>query len=141
MQPDTDTPRTDQFWETSSGGSDGLWHARDFCREIERECDTLKSKLNELYNLASFDWDMMPEKGRRDFHSLAMEILSGNMLQLPEKTDTPRTNSKAFDALHNPYEEVPASDGTLIDADFARELERELNDLKRSLAKISGIAF
>jgi FMN phosphatase YigB (HAD superfamily) len=32
-----ETPETDEFWENSAGGSDGHWHARDFCRQMERE--------------------------------------------------------------------------------------------------------
>ena len=71
--PETDTPQTDQFWETSAGGSDGLWHARDFCREMERERDCLRDEMKELYNCASFDWETMPEAGRRRFQQIVLE--------------------------------------------------------------------
>lgn len=71
--PDTETPQTDQFWENSAGGSDGLWYARDFCREMERERDVLRDEMKELYNCADFDWDTMPEAARRKFREVVLE--------------------------------------------------------------------
>ena len=36
--------------------------------------ENLRDGLKEIYNLAQFDWDTMPEQGRKDFRRLVSEI-------------------------------------------------------------------
>jgi len=45
----------------------------DFARKLERQRDDLIHEMKELYNLAFFDWDTMPEAGRRKFREIVLE--------------------------------------------------------------------
>jgi len=36
--------------------------------------DSLKHTLKEIYNMALFDWDTMPEKGKREFQKQVLKM-------------------------------------------------------------------
>lgn len=42
--------------------------------ELYPEITKMRDGLKEIYNLAQFDWDTMPEQGRKDFQRLVSEI-------------------------------------------------------------------
>lgn len=37
--------------------------------------DSLKHTLKEIYNMALFDWDTMPEEGKREFQKQVLKMI------------------------------------------------------------------
>lgn len=63
--------------------------------------------------------------------TMSKDIDNNNQM---ENSDTPETDAVSFDTLHNPYEEIPAPDGSLVNADLCRKLERERNMWREKFA-------
>ncbi len=74
--PETDTPETDaEEWASCDGQGTicGMAVDSDFARKLERQRNDLIHEMKEHYNLASFDWDTMPEAGKRKFREIVFE--------------------------------------------------------------------
>lgn len=40
----------------------------------DAEITSLRDKIKEIYNLAAFDWDSMPESSRKNFHQIIKQV-------------------------------------------------------------------
>lgn len=46
----------------------------DLLKQAKKEIENMRDRLNEIWELTQFDWDTMPEQGRKDFRRLVSEI-------------------------------------------------------------------
>ena len=52
-------------------------------QELRDARDELREEMKQLYNLASFDWETMPESGRKKFRELVLESAEKCLKMIP----------------------------------------------------------
>ena len=96
----------------------------------EQDCiDSLKHSLKEIYNMALFDWDTMPEEGRKEFQKQVLKMVD-EALNFGEQME--RERDEAWEDLdeemkfhHRTHGECVKAQCELMDVKNERDEARE----------------
>jgi len=61
--------------KTSEKDSELLGWIKKEIQDLFNTKDTLKETLKEIYNMALFDWETMPEQGRQEFQKQVLQMI------------------------------------------------------------------